>query len=172
MHYDEQRHAQQYPYTPIPSLLQVACEFIAAEEGFRDIPYHCSEGFPTVGYGQRIGKKNQPLTNFKFTLPEPAAREWLKHGIIHRLNELDGYPSLASVFMAQNSARQTALLSMSYQLGLKGLSLFKRMLASMSIGDYAGAASHALDSRWAKQTPKRAKRHAQILQTGQFEASI
>ncbi|WP_299001752.1 lysozyme [uncultured Shewanella sp.] len=172
MHYDEQRYAQQSPYTPtIPSLINVACEFIAAEEGFRDTPYHCSEGYPTIGYGQRIGKKNQSLTNFKFTLPEPAARAWLKHGIIQRLNELDSYSSLAAVFMEQNIPRQVVLLSMAYQLGVKGLSLFKNMLASLSIGDYVMAAEHALDSRWAKQTPERAQHHAHILQTGKLDGT-
>ena len=45
-----------------PKLVSDATVLLEKEEGFRAKPYLCSEGYPTVGYGQRIGAKNQPLS--------------------------------------------------------------------------------------------------------------
>ncbi len=37
------------------------------------------------------------------------------------------------------------------------------MIAALSAGNYNRAANEALDSRWHKQTPVRAERHARVL---------
>ena len=51
-----------------------------------------------------------------------------------------------------------AIADMCYQLGFNGLSKFKNSMAFMATGDYNSAADEFLCSRWAVQTPKRAKR--------------
>ena len=65
-----------------------------------------------------------------------------------------------------NDARKSILVSMCYQLGLAGMSNFKMMLASIREEDFDSAAFHMLDSKWARQTPNRAERHAEQMQTG------
>ena len=62
--------------------------------------------------------------------------------------------------------RRAALGSMIYQLGERGVSRFTRLLSCVSRSDWSGAAQSALDSKWARQTPVRAKRHADALKTG------
>lgn len=54
--------------------------------------------------------------------------------------------------------RQRALLNMAYQLGVDGLLEFHHAIAALEAGDYAAAASHFLESKWARQTPARAER--------------
>ena len=49
------------------------------------------------------------------------------------------------------------IIEMVFQLGETGVSKFKNMWKALSALDYSTAASEMLDSRWAKQTPNRAK---------------
>ena len=58
-----------------------------------------------------------------------------------------------------------ALLDMSYQLGVNGVLEFHDMLAALAAGNYAEAHRAALDSRWAKETPKRARRVTQVFES-------
>ena len=46
---------------------------------------------------------------------------------------------------------------MVFQLGIGGVSKFKNMWKALGEGDYQTASEEMLDSRWAKQTPKRAE---------------
>ena len=48
------------------------------------------------------------------------------------------------------------LIEMVFQLGIGGVSKFKNMWKALGEGDYQTASEEMLDSRWAKQTPKRA----------------
>jgi lysozyme len=59
--------------------------------------------------------------------------------------------------------RQRALLNMAYQLGVDGLLEFHHATAALEAGDYAAAASHFLDSKWARQTPARAERVVNLI---------
>ena len=57
---------------------------------------------------------------------------------------------------------------MSYQMGLNGLLNFKKMISALSAHDYLKASEEALDSGYAKTTPNRAQRNAEILRTGEI----
>ena len=52
------------------------------------------------------------------------------------------------------------LIEMVFQLGRTGVSKFKNMWKALSEHNYVGASFEMLDSRWAKQTPNRAKNMA------------
>jgi lysozyme len=52
---------------------------------------------------------------------------------------------------------------MAYQMGVSGVLKFADMLAALERGERAAAATHALQSIWATQTPKRAKRIAALI---------
>ena len=56
-----------------------------------------------------------------------------------------------------------ATMSMAFQLGVEGLMGFQNMLRAMEAEDWEEAAQHALDSKWATQTPERAKRMAKLI---------
>ena len=52
---------------------------------------------------------------------------------------------------------QRAMLNMAFQMGIEGVMGFRKMLAALEAEDYETAASEALDSKWARQTPARAE---------------
>ena len=55
------------------------------------------------------------------------------------------------------------LIEMVFQLGKTGVSKFKNMWKALAEKNYIGASYEMLDSRWAKQTPNRAKDMAQVM---------
>ena len=55
------------------------------------------------------------------------------------------------------------LVEMAYQLGVPGLLQFKKTLRYLAAGKYRAAAAEMLDSKWHKQTPKRAEELANIV---------
>lgn len=65
-------------------------------------------------------------------------------------------------------ARQSVLVEMAFQMGLRGLLGFKQTLNAVREGRYEDAARGMLTSKWARQTPARAKRLAQIMETGEW----
>jgi lysozyme len=71
------------------------------------------------------------------------------------------------VFSKLNDARQGVLVEMVFQLGLNGVLGFKNTLAAMERGDFAAAAEGIRNSHLAQQTPARAQRYAQIIETGE-----
>ena len=54
---------------------------------------------------------------------------------------------------------------MAYQMGIDGLAGFKNTLKNIAAGRWNDAATGMLDSKWAKQTPNRARRHAEQMRT-------
>ena len=59
--------------------------------------------------------------------------------------------------MDMDEVAEEIIIEMIFQLGKTGVSKFKNMWKALSGLDYSTAASEMLDSRWAKQTPNRAK---------------
>ena len=55
------------------------------------------------------------------------------------------------------------LIEMVFQLGMTGVSKFRNMWKALAEKNYIGASYEMLDSRWAKQTPNRAKAMAKTI---------
>ena len=55
------------------------------------------------------------------------------------------------------------LIEMVFQLGMTGVSKFRKMWDALAEKNYIGASYEMLDSRWSKQTPNRAKAMAKIM---------
>ena len=126
---------------------------IKEHEGFREKVYKCTEGFDTIGYGFAIKD---------LVLDEDIAEEILLRkveSLISRVrkkfNWLDTVPP----------AVQGVLVEMSYQMGLSGVSKFKKALHAMQMFQWNVAADELLDSRWANQTPNRAKELSDIIRS-------
>lgn len=142
--------------------LDKAVKVLVFEEGYRESPYYCSEGYPTIGIGQKIGPRNAPLDNYQFTLPFEVAEVWCKENI----KNIDCVFIEYSWYNNLNADRRAIVLSMCYQLGIYGLMKFKKMLSALEGGRWDVAAFEAKDSRWYRQTPKRAERHARVIALG------
>ena len=141
-------------------------------EGCVLTPYKCPAGYLTIGIGRNL--ETNPLT------PEEkqVCGDW-RHGITKNAafyllrNDLEKVKRECSknipFFYSLDAERKYALLDMAFNLGIKGLLQFKKMLEALGIGYYDKAAEECLNSRYAKQTGKRAKRIANTIKTGRFE---
>ncbi|MEZ8965511.1 glycoside hydrolase family protein [Vibrio breoganii] len=135
------------------------------EEGYRAKAYYCSEGYPTIGIGQKLGGKGVRLECYTFRVSKKTAMAMLESNVETTMRQLSKYP----FYQKSNRARRAILVSMAYQMGVASLLHFSNMIRALEHGEYAQAEVEALDSRWYKQTPKRAKRHAEVLRTGSAE---
>ncbi|HCR0385276.1 TPA: glycoside hydrolase family protein [Enterobacter kobei] len=138
------------------------------EEGYREKPYIDTEGYPTVACGIKIGPKGAALSNYTFTVPRDVGDVWLESFVNKTIGNMNSNPSIVAALKACNEARRDILISMAYQMGVNGLAGFKNTLAMVAAGNYTGAANGMLSSAWEKQTPNRAKRHAEVMRTGEM----
>ena len=122
-------------------------ERIGVNEGFRSKPYQCSEGVWTIGHGLTWLTEEESL----HILTGRISQLHLK-----LLDDLDWYKDMPPEI-------QGILIEMVYQIGYSGVMKFKKMIANMIDKDWKGAATEMLDSLWAKQTPNRANRLADIV---------
>ena len=117
-------------------------EDIKQEEGFKGTVYKCTEGFDTIGFGTRL-----PLSKEESELI-------LEYRLKIMKSQLTGY--LYNLDIKQEA--WDILFNMAYQLGVRGVLNFKKMIKALEKQDYKTAAKEGLDSLWHKQTPNRAKR--------------
>ena len=138
------------------------------EEGFSAKPYYCSAGYPTIGIGQRIGPKGAPLKLYEFTVSKSLAAVWLAEKVKETLADMDEYENIRAAMAACNEPRQAILISMAYQMGAKGLSNFTNTLKSITAQNWHAAQSGMLASKWQRDTPNRAQRHAIQMLSGSW----
>ena len=139
------------------------------EEGYSAKPYYCSAGYPTIATGQRIGPKGAPLKLYEFTVSKSLAAVWLAEKVKETLADMDKYTAIREAMAACNEPRQAILISMAYQMGADGLSKFTNTLKSVATQNWHAAQAGMLASKWAKQTPNRANRHATQMLTGVWD---
>ncbi len=126
---------------------------IKHHEGFRSRVYKCTEGYDTIGYGFAI--KDLELDE---DLAEEILLRKLEKLIKRVRNKFDWLDSVPHEV-------QGVIVEMSYQMGLSGVSKFKKALHAMQMFQWKLAATELLDSRWAKQTPNRAKELSDIIRS-------
>lgn len=129
-------------------------EDLKLEEGWRPQPYRDHLGFLTIGYGFLIDPEKS------VALPRVVGEHWLLYEAAKKVDQLE---KLWEPFKHQPEEVQRALGNMCYNLGVGGVLKFKHMLAALEEGDRETAAEEALDSKWAKQVPMRAKRVTDLI---------
>ena len=145
----------------------IDAQIIAKEEGYREQPYYDHLGFPTVGYGRLLGPKNADLYNYTGAIYEKAERVWLSCHI-ESVTQAILKSTLKDAYQNCDEVRQAVLISMAYQMGVDGLSRFKKTIGFIEQGLFDAAAMEMLESRWADQTPERAERHADMMHSGEL----
>ena len=134
-------------------------ESIKHHEGFVEHVYDDSLGIPTIGYG--------------FAIKDLVLEEDLCDEILLRKLRILGRSVMGKFpfFDSLPSECKSVLMEMCYQLGVRGVSKFKKALKAMDDGDWEKAADEMLDSKWAKQTPNRAKEMSNIIRSLHEEKS-
>lgn len=126
-------------------------DLIKHHEGLRLLPYECTAGKITIGYGRNLEDKGILLDE---------AEMMLTHDVYECVVDLkNNFPW----FRELSEARMQALVDMRYNLGKMGFRKFKGMIKAIEDGDYRKAAEEMLDSRWANQVGERAHRLADMM---------
>jgi len=117
-------------------------EQIFKDEGFESKPYQDTEGVWTFGIGFTFITEEESQAVLKIRLGSVLA------ALNAQLHWYDNLPIEVKNIM----------LNMAYQIGVTGLLAFTKTMIYIRNGDWNNAADEMLDSKWAAQTPNRAKR--------------
>ena len=128
---------------------------IKQDKGLRLFPYRCPAGKLTIGFGRNL--EDRGISGLEAEALLQADIVTVKHALEKRLGE---------VYKTLDASRQSVLIQMGFQLGIEGMLAFKKMIQALKAKDYETASAEMLDSKWAKQTPGRAKRLAGQMEMG------
>lgn len=151
--------------------MQEAIRRLILHEGLKLKLYKCPAGYLTIGVGRNV--ETNPITeeekkvvgDWEHGITENGAKYLLKNDIIKAHKNCKKF---IECYKELDDERQYALLDMCFNLGIVGLLKFRKMLFAMEIGDYRGAAKECLNSKYAKDTGKRAIRIARTIERGVF----
>ena len=139
-------------------------DIIKEHEGFKSKPYtleyktsdgeNVTEKFKTIGYGFRMDY---------LEIDEEIAEMIL----LRKIHEIE--KNLDKKFEWYDDLPESVrhgVISIVYQLGLKSFMAFRKTIGFLADGKWEEAADEALDSRWAIQTPSRAKAVTDMIRNG------
>jgi lysozyme len=140
--------------------MRSAKKLLKREEGYVPHAYKDHLGYWTIGYGRLIDERKGGGISRE-------EGEFLLTNDIRKIE--DALDEAVPWWREMTSARQAVLLSMAYQMGIRGVLGFRNTLRHMEAGDYDRAARGMMASKWARyDTPGRAARHAEIMVIGRF----
>ena len=125
------------------------CAFTLAEkiikqhEGTRKFPYKCTSNFLTIGVGRNLDTKGLRDDEISLLLANDI-RECAQD-----LEKFTFWPELSAI-------RKAAILDLRFCVGGQGFRGFKRLIKALDSKDYPLAAQSIIDSKFARQTGKRA----------------
>ena len=129
-------------------------EDIKKEEGYRSSVYLDTLQKPTIGYGFLIDTLELQEDICQLILMRKL--EKLIKSIKFNFKWFDDMPDKV----------QDVIINMCYQLGVSGVSKFKKTIQFMKNQQWDRASVEMLDSKWAReQTPQRAKRLSEIVKS-------
>lgn len=131
------------------------------DEGTKATAYQDHLGYWTIGVGRLIDSR-KPGAGLR-----PDEIDYLLRNDIN--DRVQALTKALPWFDRLDEARRGVLINMAFQLGTAGLLGFKSTLALIAAGKYAEAAEQMLKSKWATQTPARAKRLAEQMKTGEWK---
>lgn len=134
---------------------------LKVDEGTETCVYQDHLGFWTIGVGRLVDKRKAGAG-----LRPIEIDFMLDNDIDDRIDQLT---RRLPWFQNLDDARKGVLLNMAFQMGVEGLLGFKNTLALIEAGNYAKAAENMLLSKWAQQTPNRAKKMARQMETGKWQ---
>lgn len=133
---------------------------LRGDEGVRKVAYQDHLGFWTIGVGRLIDDRKPGAG-----LRDGEIEMLLRNDIMDRVSQLS---KRLPWFNDLDEARQGVLVNMAFQLGVDGLMGFRTTLDLIGKGRYTEASEQMLKSKWASQTPARAKRMAEQMKTGKW----
>lgn len=127
------------------------------EEGFRDRVYQCSEGVDTIGYGFNVKYLTDDDLALNGGFIEPMSEEVATQILNRKVKKL--IKSVDEIYSWIDNLPEVVkigIYDMIYQLGIKGFGSFVNTQKYLKLLDYNKAIENIKNSKWAKQTPRRA----------------
>lgn len=157
-------------------------------EGFSAIPYLCTSGCCTIGYGTNLeahrkfipwehirtaGMRGQSLCNALKRLGMNWSRDDAESAMLEELSETEA--ALRKQCLAYRTllekneiCRSECLLDMAYNMGVASLLGFYSTLPMIERGEYTRAAENLKSSRWYRQVGRRSRAICQMIKTGHY----
>jgi len=132
-------------------------ERIKIHEGFCDTVYKDTLGKRTIGYGHLCTDNEEWEDGKAYTI------EYLNDVFEGDFNEAIRQAEQLIGNLVLHKEANEIIIEMVFQLGMSGVNKFKKMWAALKDQNYTEAANQMLDSKWAKQTPNRAKDLSEIM---------
>ena len=128
-------------------------EQLKIHEGYKPTVYKCTAGVDTIGIGFAI--KDLHLSEEVCELILQEKLEALE----------ERFEKKFDWFKTSPVEVRCVMLNMAYQLGFRGFCKFKKTIGYLEEADWDKASIEMLDSKWAKQTPNRAKELSEIIKS-------
>lgn len=133
------------------------------DEGLRLSAYRDTVGLWTIGVGHLLGGETAAPRMTRISYEEAMAL--LDYDIqiaLQRAKSIVGDPAFDWI---KDDARPRALTNMAFNLGDR-LREFKNFLSAVREGRWPDAATHMMESKWARQVGKRAQRLRDLILSG------
>ncbi len=127
---------------------------VLRHEGLRLKVYTCPRGKLTIGIGRNLEENGITRAEAFYLLEND-----LKRAECDCQNAFQWFEKLDIV-------RRGIVIEMVFNLGFQGFLGFKRLIKALTIQDYEGAAREMTNSHWAVQVGHRARKLAQMMQSG------
>jgi GH24 family phage-related lysozyme (muramidase) len=138
---------------------QAVKDRIKKHEGFRNTVYLDSLGKATIGYGHLLTEDDDFEEGIQYdkSLLEVLFDKDFNRSAYNAEQLLEGIDIC-------DTAREI-IVEMVFQLGIGGVSKFKKMFEALRKKDYNEAAEQMLDSQWRVQTPKRCEELSSLMRS-------
>ena len=134
-------------------LLRSHIKWAEAAQGPELFPYRDSVGVLTIGYGRNLIHRG---------ISKGEAEMMLTNDILSAQMDAATLP----YWLSLNPVRKIVIVDMVFNLGLTKFKLFKNLNRALETSDWNVAAHEMKDSRWYRQTTRRAKVLVKAMQTG------
>lgn len=125
-------------------------------EDVRPFPYEDSVGKLTIGVGRNLDDRGLSAEEINFLHQNDLDIIW---------EEASGLPWFAGL----DDVRKLVVLDMIFNLGLSRFLGFVKTVEAIVHKDYNRAAREMIDSKWFRQTGRRAKRLVRAMNTGEWK---
>ena len=134
-------------------IMKDVIEQLKIHEGYKPTVYKCTEGYDTIGVG--------------FAVKDLYLSEEICDRILEEKLEAleERFEKKFDWFKTSPIEVRNVMLNMAYQLGFRGFCKFKKTISYLSEAEWESASEEMLDSKWAKQTPNRAKELSEIIKS-------
>lgn len=141
----------------VDKVIGITEKMLLVDEGCKLFPYRDTRGILSIGIGRNLEDKG---------ISKLEAQYLFQNDITDSIRQCrDQIPCFENL----DIIRQCILVDMCFNLGIRGLLGFKKMLAAIEAEDYRQAAEEMIDSRWHRQVGLRALRLEKMMRYGKMD---